>query len=186
MVQHNVLYVLLTRLSLLPGIWLLHLLFFAEAAIEPRTARHGSITVAGSATTEYKAGRQKEEDMATGHTVHYSFNHRHLIVADVAKTVAFYESTLGARKVQEMEFRGRPIVRLELDGLPLTISQQIHTGVGDHIGLAVDDFEAAVTELRAQGVEFIVEPTDMGFAKFAFIRDAAGTTLEILQVMKQN
>jgi catechol 2,3-dioxygenase-like lactoylglutathione lyase family enzyme len=72
--------------------------------------------------------------MATGHTVHYRFHHRHLIVADVAKTVAFYEDTLGAKKVQEMEFRGRPFVRLELDGLPLTISQQIHTGVGSHIG----------------------------------------------------
>jgi catechol 2,3-dioxygenase-like lactoylglutathione lyase family enzyme len=59
-------------------------------------------------------------------------------------------------------------------------------GGGDHIGLAVDDFEAAVTELRAKGVEFIVEPTDMGFAKFAFIQDAAGTTLEVIQVMKQN
>ena len=123
--------------------------------------------------------------MATGHTVNYSFNHRHLIVDDVPKTVAFYEGTLGAKKVQEMEFRGIPIVRLELDGLPLTISQQIHAGVGDHIGLAVDDFEAAVTELRAKGVEFIVEPTDLGFAKFAFIKDAAGTTLEVLQVMKQ-
>src|SRR6516162_290063 len=142
--------------------------------------------LAVSARTEYKAGRQKEENMAIGQTAHYRFHHRHLIVADVAKTVAFYEDTLGAKKVQEMEFRGRPIVRLELDGLPLTISQQIHTGVGSHIGLAVDDFEAAVTDLRAQGVEFIVEPTDLGAAKFAFIKDAAGTTLEVLQVMKQN
>ena len=123
--------------------------------------------------------------MVTGHTVKYSFHHRHLIVDDVPRTVAFYEGTLGAKKVQEMEFRGLPIVRLELDGLPLTISPQIHAGVGDHIGLAVDDFEAAVTELRDNGVEFIVEPTDMGFAKFAFIKDAAGTTLEVLQVMKQ-
>jgi len=124
--------------------------------------------------------------MAAGHTVSYHFNHRHLIVDDVPKTVAFYEGTLGAKKVQALEFRGIPIVRLELDGLPLTISQQIHAGVGDHIGLAVDDFEAAVTELRAKGVEFIVEPTDLGFAKFAFIKDAAGTTLEVLQVMKQH
>src|SRR5215471_7562490 len=124
--------------------------------------------------------------MAIGHTVHYRFHHRHLIVPDVAKTAAFYEGTLGAKKVQEMEFHGIPIVRLELDGLPLTVSQQIHAGVGDHIGLAVDDFEAAVTELRNKGVEFIVEPTDMGFAKFAFIRDTAGTTLEVIQVLKQN
>ena len=124
--------------------------------------------------------------MAAGSIVTYSFNHRHLVVDDVPKTAAFYEGTLGAKRVQEMEFRGIPIVRLELDGLPLTISQQIHAGVGDHIGLAVDDFEAAVTELRNKGVEFIVEPTDMGFAKFAFIKDAAGTTLEIIQYMKQD
>lgn len=118
--------------------------------------------------------------------VTYSFNHRHLIVDDVPKTVAFYEDTLGAKKIQELEFRGIPIVRLEMDGLPLTISQQIHAGVGDHIGLAVDDFEAAVAGLRDRGVEFIVEPTDMGFAKFAFIKDAAGTTLEVIQFMDQD
>lgn len=123
--------------------------------------------------------------MAARQQVTYSFNHRHLIVDDVPKTVAFYEDTLGATKIQELEFRGIPIVRLEMDGLPLTISQQIHAGVGDHIGLAVDDFEAAVTGLRDRGVEFIVEPTDMGFAKFAFIKDAAGTTLEVIQFMDQ-
>jgi catechol 2,3-dioxygenase-like lactoylglutathione lyase family enzyme len=124
--------------------------------------------------------------MATGPTVTYRFHHRHLIVDEVPKTAAFYEGTLGAKKVQEMEFRGIPIVRLELDGLPLTISQQIHAGVGDHIGLAVDDFEAAISDLRDKGVEFIVEPTDLGFAKFAFIKDAAGTTLEVIQLMKQS
>lgn len=130
--------------------------------------------------------KDSRETMATGQTVNYSFNHRHLIVDDVPKTVAFYEGTLGAKKVQEMEFRGVPIVRLEMDGLPLTISQPIHAGVGDHIGLAVDDFEAAIAGLRDKGVEFIVEPTDMGFAKFAFIKDAAGTTLEVIQFMEKN
>ena len=118
-------------------------------------------------------------------SVHYSFNHRHLIVEDVPQTVAFYEDVLGATKVQEMEFRGIAVVRSKLDDLPLTISEQIHAGVGDHIGLAVDDFEAAIAELRAQQVEFVVEPTDVGFAKFAFIKDAAGTTLEVLSLTPQ-
>ena len=113
-------------------------------------------------------------------SVNYSFNHRHLIVEDVPKTVSFYEGVLGATKVEELEFKGIPIVRLEMDGLPLTISEQIHAGVGDHIGLAVDDFEAAIADLQAQKVEFIVEPTDVAFAKFAFIKDAAGTTLEVI------
>jgi len=49
--------------------------------------------------------------MAAGSIVTYSFNHRHLVVDDVPKTAAFYEGTLGAKRVQEMEFRGIPIVR---------------------------------------------------------------------------
>jgi hypothetical protein len=63
----------------------------------------------------------------------------------------------------------------------VNISGQLHAGVGDHIGLAVDDFDTAMADLRAQGVEFLIEPTDMGFVKFAFIKDVAGTTLEVLQ-----
>ncbi len=73
-----------------------------------------------------------------------------------------------------------PIVRLNLNGLTLTVSGQLVPGVRDHIGFEVDDFEAAITDLKAKGVEFVVQPTDLGFAKFAFIKDAAGTTLEVL------
>ena len=108
--------------------------------------------------------------MATGPTVTYRFNHRHLIVDDVPKTAAFYEGTLGAKKVQEMEFRGIPIVRLELDGLPLTISQQIHAGVGDHIGLAVDDFEAAISDLRDKGVESSSSPQTWGLPTLPLLK----------------
>ena len=117
-------------------------------------------------------------------SMQYRFDHRHLIVDDVPKTVAFYEGVLGAKKVQELEFKGVPVVRLDLNGMPVTISRQLHPNVGDHIGLAVDDFDAAVSELRARGVKFIVEPTDIGFAKFVFIKDAAGTTIEVIHRAK--
>ncbi len=113
-------------------------------------------------------------------SVQYKLDHRHLIVDDVPKTVAFYEQTLGAKKVEALELRGVPIVRLDLNGLTLTVSGQLVPGVRDHIGFEVDDFEAAVADLQAKGVEFVVQPTDLGFAKFAFIKDAAGTTLEVL------
>ncbi|HJY83942.1 MAG TPA: VOC family protein [Candidatus Binatia bacterium] len=112
--------------------------------------------------------------------VQYRFDHRHLIVDDVPKTVAFYEGVLGAKKVQELEFRGVPVVLMDLHGTPVNISGQLHAGVGDHIGLAVDDFDTAIADLRARGVEFIVAPTDVGFAQFAFIKDVAGTTIEVI------
>lgn len=112
--------------------------------------------------------------------VQYKLDHRHLIVDDVAKTAAFYENTLGAKRVESLELRGVPIVRLDLNGLTLTVSGQLVPGVRDHIGFEVEDFDAAITDLQAKGVEFVVQPTDLGFAKFAFIKDAAGTTLEVL------
>src|SRR5258708_3432283 len=110
--------------------------------------------------------------------VQYKLDHRHLIVDDVAKTAAFYENTLGAKRIEALELRGVPIVRLDLNGLTLTVSGQLVPGVRDHLGFEVDNFEAAVADLQAKGVEFLVQPTDLGFAKFAFIKDAAGTTLE--------
>ena len=112
--------------------------------------------------------------------VHYTLDHRHLIVDDVPKTVAFYENTLGAKRIEALELRGVPIVRLDLNGLKLTVSGPLIPGVRDHIGFEVDNFEAAVADLQAKGVEFVVQPTDLGFAKFAFIKDTAGTTLEVL------
>jgi hypothetical protein len=56
----------------------------------------------------------KEKAMAVGQpAVQYRFDHRHLIVHDVPKTVAFYEGVLGAKKVQELEFRGVPVVLMD-------------------------------------------------------------------------
>jgi catechol 2,3-dioxygenase-like lactoylglutathione lyase family enzyme len=112
--------------------------------------------------------------------IRYKLDHRHLIIDDVPKTAAFYENTLGAKRVEALELRGVPIVRLDLNGLKLTVSGPLIPGVRDHIGFEVDDFEEAMADLQAKGVEFVVQPTDLGFAKFAFIKDAAGTTLEVL------
>ena len=67
--------------------------------------------------------------MAAGQpAVQYLFDHRHLIVDDVPKTVAFYEGVLGAKKVQELEFRGVPIVLMDLQGTAVNVSGQIHAG----------------------------------------------------------
>src|SRR6266852_2860238 len=124
---------------------------------------------------------ERRRAMAAGQpAVQYRFDHRHLIVDDGHKTVAFYEGVLGAKKVQELEVRGVPVVLMDLNGTPVNISGQLHAGVGDHIGLAVDDFDTAMADLHSRGVEFIVAPTDVGFAQFAFIKDAAGTTIEVI------
>lgn len=121
-----------------------------------------------------------------GETINYRFHHRHLVVDDVEKTVEFYEDVLGARQVQRVVHQGVPVVGLEMEGLSLTVSGQLHAGVDDHIGLTVDDFEAAVAQLRDRGVKFVVEPTDLGVVKYAFFRDVAGNMLELVKFMDPN
>jgi DNA-binding NtrC family response regulator len=49
--------------------------------------------------TEYSPADKRRKIMATGTPVNYRLNHRHLVVDDVPKTVAFYEGTPGAKKV---------------------------------------------------------------------------------------
>lgn len=112
--------------------------------------------------------------------INYRFDHRHLVVEDVPTTVAFYVSVLGARKIHEFEYDGVPVVNLEMDGISITVSGQLEKGIGDHIGFAVDDFEAAVAQLGERGVTFVAGPTDLGAVKSAFFRDAAGTLLELV------
>ena len=54
----------------------------------------------------------------------------------------------------------------------------------DHIAFDVQDLEAAVTELKRQGVEVIIEPNAIGAQvgwKEAFVRDPNGIWIELLQ-----
>src|SRR5260370_20967324 len=106
---------------------------------------------------------ERRRAMAAGQpAVQYRFDHRHLIVDDVPKTVAFYEGVLGAKKVQELEVRGVPVVLMDLQGTAGDISGQLHAGGGDHIGLSGDGFDTPTADFRAHGGRFLVAPTDIG------------------------
>jgi methylmalonyl-CoA/ethylmalonyl-CoA epimerase len=49
----------------------------------------------------------------------------------------------------------------------------------------VSDVLAATKELRAKGAEIATEPVDTPGVAFAFIRDNAGNTFELIQYKKQ-
>lgn len=111
----------------------------------------------------------------------YRFDHRHLSVEDVEGTARFYENMFGARRVYEELVRGVQVIRLNLDGMWITVSGELDPLIGHHIGLEVDDFDAAVADLRAKGIEFVREPAYREKANVMFVRDSAGTILEIIQ-----
>src|SRR5260370_19844475 len=96
--------------------------------------------------------RERRRAMAAGQpAVQYRFDHRHLIVDDVPKTVAFYEGVLGAKKVQEVEVHGVPVVLVDLQGTAVDVSRRRPGGVSDDIVVAVGDFETATAVLHAPG-----------------------------------
>jgi methylmalonyl-CoA/ethylmalonyl-CoA epimerase len=54
-----------------------------------------------------------------------------------------------------------------------------------HMAFQVSDVLAATKELRAKGAEIAMEPVNTPGVAFAFIRDNAGNTFELIQYKKQ-
>ena len=109
------------------------------------------------------------------------FDHQHLIVENVEETVAFYEGILGAQKTEIKEIAGVPFVMMDMNGTRLTISNQLHANIGSHYGLAVENLDVAVDELKSHGVKLLTEPTQVGQVRYVFIEDVAGNTVELLE-----
>jgi predicted metal-dependent enzyme (double-stranded beta helix superfamily) len=105
--------------------------------------------------------------------------HQHLVVTDVPQTVAFYEQVFGAGKVEEVHVNGVPLVYLQLDGGEVWVSGEIIPGLQTHVGLATEDFDAAVDELKMRWVEFASEPLHIGRQRVIFVKDANGQQIGI-------
>jgi catechol 2,3-dioxygenase-like lactoylglutathione lyase family enzyme len=102
-------------------------------------------------------------------SVAYRSDHLHLRSLDAPKAAAFYVEAMGAKEVTRMDVRGNLRIILDLGGLRVFVEQvpegtprppaPPHLGI-EHIGLAVDDLDAAVADLRARGVPIVVEPRE--------------------------
>lgn len=102
-------------------------------------------------------------------TLAYRPDHIHLRSPDPVAAAAFYVDALGAKEVTRMDVRGALRIILDLGGMRLFVEQVPATmhrvpeapfvGI-EHIGLAVDDLDAAVADLRARGANFVVEPRE--------------------------
>ncbi|MFC2004620.1 VOC family protein [Chloroflexota bacterium] len=100
----------------------------------------------------------------------YWFDHVHLISTNPMKTAEFYEKMVGARMVGTQELTaGRTRVHLDLNGVNILVmnprAKPLMPGTPEsgleHFGLRTDDLEAAVKELKAKGVEFVMEITEI-------------------------
>jgi catechol 2,3-dioxygenase-like lactoylglutathione lyase family enzyme len=55
----------------------------------------------------------------------------------------------------------------------------------DHIGLRVDDVDAAFRELKANGFSFFMEPRDLTDLRIAFFRGPEDIIIELVQELPQ-
>ena len=121
----------------------------------------------------------------------YTCDHVHLRSLDPTAAARFYVGMFGAvpRGTVAVGSAVREIVAL--GGLTLFI-EQVPAGTGappappflgvEHVGLAVDDLDAAVAELTAKGAVFTVLPhSPRPGLRIAFVQAPDGVRVEVLQ-----
>ncbi|MDA0791340.1 MAG: VOC family protein [Proteobacteria bacterium] len=118
----------------------------------------------------------------------YRPHHIHLMSHEAMSAAAFYERMFGARVVSSKGANGLPRANITLGDqfiLISTVDERVtrtatgpHSCLGlDHLGLAVDDLAAAVSELKAKGAEFLMEPN----GHIAFVKGPDEVSIELVQ-----
>src|SRR5580700_552118 len=128
----------------------------------------------------------------------YRFDHVHLRSSDPEATARFFESMFNAEVTRGVYppgtlYPGQQRISLVLGGQkiliapthpdnPMTAAPDFPYYGLEHIGLTVDDVDAAVEELRAKGADIAIGPlTRNPGLRLAFIRGPEGIMIELVQ-----
>ncbi len=123
----------------------------------------------------------------------YRFHHLHVICRDLEGLIDFFTTVLGGRLVARQKFGTADGASIDLQGTTINLrmaredediqgdASQTRYGF-DHIGLQVDDLEAAYQELRDKGFSFFMEPKDIPGLRIAFFKGPEDLTIELVQV----
>jgi lactoylglutathione lyase len=124
----------------------------------------------------------------------FTWEHVHLRSPDPEATARWYQEMLGAEVVRTEQPDGAARVDLLLGGtqkvfvapanpaaMPGPAPDAPYMGL-EHIGLTVADIDAAVTELKAKGVRFTLDPTTVRpGVRIAFLRRPENVSIELIQ-----
>ncbi len=122
----------------------------------------------------------------------YRFHHVHIVCKDLEEMIGFFTEVLAARLIDRRKFGTADGASLELDGttVNLRVAREDEQRVGDasqsaygydHIGLAVEDVEAAFKDITARGYSFFMPPTEIPNMKIAFFKGPEDITIELCQ-----
>ena len=122
----------------------------------------------------------------------YRLHHIHLICRDLEGMINFFTDALGAGLVARRKFGTADGATLDLQGatINLRVAREDEVMVGDasqarfgydHLGLQVDDIDAAYRDLNERGFTFFVEPRNIPDLRIAFLRGPEDITIELVQ-----
>jgi predicted enzyme related to lactoylglutathione lyase len=103
-------------------------------------------------------------------------------VTDMARARAFYEGVLGLKAAMAHgEAGGMQWTEYDIANGTLSLGAGAPdwkpTASGCSVGLEMEDFDAAIAHLKAQGVKFKMEPFSTPVCRMAFIYDTEGNLL---------
>jgi lactoylglutathione lyase len=122
----------------------------------------------------------------------FTWEHIHLRSPDPAATAQWYEDKLGAEVIRTPQSDGSTRFDLNLTGQKIFIAKADPATTGaspatpymglEHMGLTVENIEAAVAELKAKGVIFTMEPkTIRPGVRIAFLTAPQNVSIELIQ-----
>jgi catechol 2,3-dioxygenase-like lactoylglutathione lyase family enzyme len=122
----------------------------------------------------------------------YSLHHVHLICRDLEKMISFFEEALGVKLVERRKFGTADGATLDLQGININLrvareGEEIRENLTpssygyDHIGLQVEDVQAAYEDLSNRGYSFFMPPTEGAGLIIAFFKGPENITIELLQ-----
>ena len=122
----------------------------------------------------------------------YRFHHIHLICKDLEGMIIFFTDALGATLIARKKFGTADGASLDLQGatVNLRVDREDEVMVGDasqtrfgydHLGLLVEDVDAAYEDLKKRGFNFFMEPKDIPDLRIAFFRGPEEITIELIQ-----
>lgn len=120
----------------------------------------------------------------------FTFDHVHLNSADRAKAVEFYDQVFGGKKIGDLEIGDRKLSLVGFGSTTFIINDAKPKGAAngtsiDHIGFRMDNLAQAAQELKAKGVEFTMEPTEVRKGlKIAFVKGPDDVLIELLETRR--
>ena len=103
-------------------------------------------------------------------------------VTDITRARAFYEGVLGLTVTMDHALENGHWVEYDIGSGTLAIG--VAPGMnpssdGCSVSLEVDDFDSAITELRAAGIEFSFGPIETAVCNMCFVKDPDGNSVGI-------